>query len=192
MNVNRRKFFRVGLRQLLDPVVGAIDSVNKASRLVQLPPKIPLSIRPPGALPEQRFRETCSRGGECVSACPARAIKLDRSGMKGNGAPYIDVDEMPCVLCDGLYCMHACASGALMPVALVEIDMGIAQWKQETCLRSNGQDCAICVDKCPLGSAAIEMIDGKIRVHESGCTGCGVCQHECPTAPRSIVIQPVA
>jgi NAD-dependent dihydropyrimidine dehydrogenase PreA subunit len=31
---------------------------------------------------------------------------------------------------------------------------------------------------------------GKVQVIESGCTGCGVCQHDCPTSPKSITITP--
>ena len=38
--------------------------------------------------------------------------------------------------------------------------------------------------------AALELLDGRINVKEDGCTGCGVCQHDCPTMPRSITVIP--
>src|SRR5213075_19855 len=109
----------------------------------------------PGAVSEQAFRETCSRCGICVSVCPAHAIKIDPSGNKGAGAPYIDVSAMPCVVCDGTPCMHNCPSGALLPTPIADIDMGTAVWNVSSCLRTHDQQCQICVDQCPLGSAAI-------------------------------------
>src|SRR5689334_23060675 len=122
--MDRRRFFREGLREFLKPLAKAIDPVHEAVKqfealsgeLSPAPPKpkkvaLELWLRPPGALREMDFRETCSRSGECVTVCPAQCIKIDPTGAKGNGAPYIELDTMPCVVCDGLYCMHACPSG---------------------------------------------------------------------------------
>ena len=73
-----------------------------------------------------------------------------------------------------------------------EIDIGTAVWHEHRCLRSQGQECRICLDQCPLGTAAITMENGKIKVIEEGCTGCGVCEHECPTSPKAITVTPKA
>jgi ferredoxin-type protein NapG len=43
---------------------------------------------------------------------------------------------------------------------------------------------------CPIGSVAIELRANMIHVNEDGCTGCGVCQQQCPTSPKSIVVIP--
>jgi ferredoxin-type protein NapG len=86
--------------------------------------------------------------------------------------------------------MSACPSGALVPVPMFDIDMGTAVWRESSCLRARGEDCTLCVDKCPLGSAAIELVDSRIVVHPLGCVGCGSCQQHCPTSPRSIVVIP--
>ena len=94
------------------------------------------------------------------------------------------------MLCDSLACMHNCPSGALQLVPLAQIDMGTAIWNEQTCLRHHGKDCTICIDKCPIGAMAIELRAGNVHVHEDGCTGCGVCQFECPTHPRSIKVLP--
>jgi ferredoxin-type protein NapG len=125
-----------------------------------------------------------------VKICPAECIKIDPTGARGGGAPYIDADAMPCVLCDGLLCMNVCPTGALQPTPLILVDMGTAEWREEFCVRSRGEPCTICVDQCPIGSKAIELMSGRIEVHEDGCTGCGVCQHYCPTSPKSIVVIP--
>ena len=130
--------------------------------------------------------------GTCVSVCPAQCIKIDPTGNKGNGAPYIEPEVMPCVMCDGLVCMRDCPSGALVPTALGLVHMGTAMWKESFCVRSRGEQCTICIDQCPIGSVAIELRNDRIHVKEEGCTGCGVCENYCPTKPKSIVVIPKA
>ena len=206
--IDRRRFFRQGLRELLKPLADAARPLEEVVRQLNdlervggafgladpyHSPSAPVPVpehwhRPPGALVEKQFLETCSRCGQCERVCPAQCIRIDYSGTRGNGAPYIDVDAMPCVLCDGLACMHNCPSGALRPTPLSEIDMGTAVWNEHLCLRSTGGECTICIDHCPVGTTALELRDNRVHVNEDGCTGCGVCQHDCPTHPKSIVV----
>jgi ferredoxin-type protein NapG len=194
----RRRFFREGLGELLRPLAKAFEPMQKvAQQLADLDQPAPEPVRqpelhwlrPPGALFEQQFRDQCQRSGECVRVCPAKAIKLDYGGVRGEGVPYIDPDEMPCVMCTGLFCMTACPSGAIQQALPEYIDMGVAVWKEHYCLRSSGDNCTICIDRCPVGARALTLVVGKVSVKE-GCTGCGVCQHDCPTSPKSIVITP--
>jgi ferredoxin-type protein NapG len=205
---NRRNFFREGLRELLKPLSRAVEPMQKALEQfesiagdVEKPasasrePKRASTeapnvwIRPPGALfPDKRFRDTCSRCRKCVEVCPAQCIQIDPTGRRGNGAPFISPEEMPCVVCDGLKCMHVCPTGALAPIPLSEINMGTALWNQTLCVRSKGQECTVCIDTCPIGEVAIDLRDGKVHVIEDGCIGCGVCQQQCPTEPKSIIV----
>ena len=75
--------------------------------------------------------------------------------------------------------------------ALVNIDMGLAVWDRNVCIRTTqGENCTTCVDQCPLGTAAIDIDGMAIKVKENGCIGCGVCQYRCPTTPKSINIVP--
>ena len=150
-------------------------------------------LRPPGALPERAFLETCYRCGKCMDACPVSAIHLvEATAADLDGTPYIDPDIQPCVVCDDLACMHVCPSGTLTPVKAAQIRMGLAQWDRASCLRSDGGDCAICVDTCPLGQAAIRLNDaGDVEIASPGCVGCGVCQHTCPTRPRAVRVLPL-
>src|SRR5687767_4460135 len=100
--MNRRRFFREGLRELLKPLANAIEPLTEAARqlgeIEQMGKSIPdaaasarrvplnIALRPPGALEEQLFRKTCSRCGECVRVCPAQCIKIDLDGIRGQGA----------------------------------------------------------------------------------------------------------
>src|SRR5262249_18382118 len=152
--------------------INELDKLEPDVTPARVPPNI--WLRPPGALvPDQKFLDTCSRCGECVKVCPAQCIKIDSTGKSGKGAPYIDADAMACVVCDGLLCMPACPTGALALTPLADIDMGTAVWREATCVRSTGENCTICVDRCPLGSVAIELNGNAIEVHPDGCIGCG-------------------
>ncbi len=150
-------------------------------------------LRPPGALPEKEFLERCQCSGKCVSVCPVSAIRIDnsRDPMK-SGRPYIRPMEQACVLCDDLSCMKSCPSGALELVPREQISMGIAGVDALLCRRTMGDDCRLCIEKCPLGERAIILAaSGQVEVKTSGCTGCGVCEMYCPTAPRAIVVLPL-
>ena len=211
--VDRRRFFRAGLRELLKPLAGAIEPYENAVRQLQRfqdkpAPAPPLAqqqspapaaparvwLRPPGSIEEQAFRETCSRCGECVRVCPAQCIHIDPTGNMGDGAPYILPDEMSCVLCDGLVCMRDCPSGAIQPTAFFLIDMGTAVWHADRCTRTTvaGDECRICVDKCPVGTQALDIKGRDVVVNAEHCSGCGVCQNACPTSPKSIEVIPKA
>src|SRR4051794_30074846 len=196
--MDRRRFFREGLRELLRPLAKSVDPLHRvATELGNLDPAplppppmtqprgatpaaAPIAddkwLRPPGALPEPQFLETCSRCAKCAEVCPVQCIKIDPDRTRADGAPYIEVDAVPCVLCTGLECMHHCPTGALVPIPREAIDMGTAVWHEHLCVRSHGEGCTMCVDHCPVGSAALELVEDRIRVHEDACAGCGVCQ----------------
>ena len=213
--IQRRHFFREGLRSLLDNIGKVADPVQRA--LNEFDPKSRSELgtqpymastasasskpskfvnalrilRPPGAKEvEDEFVSTCSRCQNCVSACPVHAIQIDDN--QADGVPFIIAEEQPCVMCDGLLCMYNCPSGAITALPIGLIDMGAAEWREGRCIRSEGTDCTMCVDRCPIGPRAIELRDGRVVVHEEGCTGCGVCEHDCPTSPKSIVVIPAA
>ena len=212
-DVNRRSFFTEGFRHMLKPLA---DVVEARMEKVGLPdfdeyergkgdyhspspdeaqfaplPDRPV-LRPPGALDEEQFLQTCMVSGQCVSACPVAAIKvtMDPDPMK-EGRPFIDPQGQACVVCEDLSCMKVCPSSALMSIAREDIRMGLAEVDEAFCVRTQGEDCQICVDKCPLGESAITIsyFGGPVEVLDPGCTGCGVCEMYCPTEPKAIVIE---
>ena len=215
--IDRRRFFRTGLAEILKPLARAVRPLEAmAHEIGKLEDPLPKT----SALPQIRRRKTpflkttslirreTSTGSVRRARCPssssgkhaaaaATASGLVRSARSSSiaaafqePAPYIDVESQACVLCETLSCMQHCPSGALFPLSIDQIDIGTAVWHEYQCLRPSGGSCTICVDHCPVSAAAIELMDDKVVVHETGCTGCGVCQHDCPTWPKSITVTP--
>ena len=216
--VGRRGFFTEGFRHMMKPLANLVeqrlqhlsdvaDETERASnpsppsyssehRYTSYPsgePGSQIFLRPPGALPEEDFLQTCTASGRCIESCPVAAIKPAWSDdpLKDR-RPVIEARSQACVVCQDLSCMSACPSGALQPMSANAIRMGEAIVSESTCVRSEGEDCQICVDKCPLGPLAIDIPDlgGEVVVHTDGCVGCGVCEMYCPTDPKAIVIEP--
>ncbi len=185
---SRRAFFREAFTRLVQPVTEYLDT-----QIEERLPAEQVLLQPPGALPGEAFLETCLRCGNCVDSCPADAIQPLQSDQPNLvGTPYIDPDEQPCVVCDSLECMQVCPSGALQKLSVHEIQIGLAEVNYDICLRSNGVDCRYCVDTCPIGERAIRLDSEKrVEVLSAGCIGCGVCQYQCPTVPKSIVVRPI-
>lgn len=204
-SVDRRSFFRQILQRGLEQVELVGQSIaNPLSEATQSPvnqwlPTLGRLLRPPGALDEPWFADACSRCGKCVEACPAQCIVLDPQ--LAGGLPHIVARQMPCVVCEDLACMNACPTGALTLVPERElIAMGLAVVDHQRCLRGPapkhlerdgaGEDCQLCVEACPFAEAALGLDeDGFVQVR-SQCTGCGVCEHACPTEEPSIWVEP--
>lgn len=199
---DRRSFFREALFSAMRP---AADYLEK-----KLPPALrgaaadsPVLLRPPGALDEADFLDTCYRCGSCADHCPADAISLFATDVPSGsahanlkGTPYIEPSERACVICNDLACMKACPSGALRLVDRTAIRIGMAIVDHAVCVRAAGEVCTTCVDVCPIGRDAIRVgNDGRIEVIDPscnglGCTGCGVCEERCPTRPvRAVQIR---
>ena len=147
-------------------------------------------LRPPGALEELEFLSTCTRCGDCLTACPYKALQK-RSVQSGLGAntPYIDPSLQACRLCPDLPCISACEPGALLPVAAPDqVRMGIATIDEEHCRTWDDKICTLCYDACPLPERAI-TINGDFHPEIlSGCVGCGLCEQHCPTSPSGVVV----
>jgi len=148
-------------------------------------------FRPPGAVPEAEFLDTCSRCAKCVEVCPEYCIVPAQAHTGApRGSPIMYPNEEACTLCGK--CMDACPSGALLPVPRELIRIGIARINEQTCIGWGEHHCTACHDACPVEPNAISFPEGfegtSPRVDIDACTGCGLCVRPCPTGPKSILV----
>lgn len=174
----------------------------------------PLTLRPPGARPENDFLSLCIKCGMCVEACPYNTLMLAKPGdNKPLGTPYFIPRQIPCYMCTDIPCVPPCPTGALdssLVSSLVDgkeiLDinkskMGLAVVDEESCVAFWGIQCDACYRACPILDKAITLEyrrnerTGKHAflipvVHSSACTGCGLCEHACITKKAAIYVLP--
>lgn len=180
---NRRSFFRTTLGRVADEVANRAES-----RVVQQ-----RYLRPPGALREVAFLASCTRCGECVTACPVSAIlKAPTSAGLAAGTPFIDTKIRACIACEDMPCAAVCPTDALIvpDEGWVGYRMADLELIPERCITFYGSECGACARVCPVGDAAIYMDDaGRPVIKVEGCVGCGSCVRACVTSPPSLRLQ---
>lgn len=145
-------------------------------------------MRPPRAVDEPTFLGGCTRCAACIEACPHDAIiEAPQRLRSAAGTPMIDPDRQPCMMCDDFPCVDACEPDVLS--SMLPVSMGTARITGQTCLAYNGTTCTVCAEHCPV-DGAIEIAEGRPRVVEQQCTGCGVCRHVCPAPENAILLMP--
>ncbi len=159
-------------------------------------------VRPPGSIPEVRFRRQCVRCGECLKVCPDHILQPAgfEFGIDGVWTPTVKADFSGCKpFCNN--CGQVCPTGAIRELPLSEkraARLGLAELDIKTCLpHCRREQCGLCFEECAAaGYHAIEYIrigvqydNGGMPVADSGfltpvilkekCIGCGLCQARC-------------
>lgn len=152
-------------------------------------------VRPPGAIAQDgKFQSKCIGCGACVNVCHIaryNAVVLDGSrNVRHFGTPYIlDMRDFPCTLC--MKCPEVCPTGALSPIKIDEVEMGMALIDYSICLGWNGDVCLSCSKACPLGERVFDFYHGEWGnqpyINER-CVGCGMCVKYCPVGGSAIVV----
>ncbi len=190
MQLSRRQFFtKFGQSMVASVTPGKKSASDSTSQPAKSPQPQPTTwIRPPGALPEALFLDTCTRCTDCIEACPYDSIRrLGPEFGPDDGTPAIIPTESPCYLCEGMPCIAACQPKALVQLPLSDFNMGLAVLDGPRCYLSQGQPCDYCLTRCPLGSDAIKPGPDAIPiVDQDGCSGCGVCVYLCPADALTI------
>jgi ferredoxin-type protein NapG len=154
----------------------------------------PAVVRPPGAVALDRFAERCDGCGKCAEACPADAIVMTGPMTRLSlHSPQILAEESPCVICEGLVCSTVCPTDALLQVTADIMCIARVQFDPDVCWAAQGidLDCDYCFDRCPLQGRAITYTRGRgPAIDPNECTGCGVCHHYCPSAPKALTLTP--
>ena len=183
--MERREFFRRGLQKAASHSASAISRAQKTLRWV----------RPPHALPEMHFLVTCTRCGDCVSACPHQVIfKLpEKTDRLAAGTPALDLLKRGCHLCPDTPCVTACEPGALIipdgenpppyKLAIVTID-------EEVCLPYSGPECGACSGSCPVPDALQWLSGGRPVIDAEKCVGCALCREACIVTPNAVKVAP--
>lgn len=182
--LSRRELFRGKIfKPIRDAAArGAAAGQAVASQDISLA----LLQRPPGAVAEGQFLASCTRCGECITACPPQAIVWapPEAGEKRAGTPYIDPIRQACVMCLDTPCITACEPGVLRDE--LPLTMALARVDTVACLAWQGQPCTLCADQCPVEGAITLDDASRPTISPEACTGCGVCVQVCP-APRNAI-----
>lgn len=165
----------------------------------------PLLIRPPGALEEKKFLETCVRCGLCMKACLTNAIQPTflEARLEGLWTPRLVMKigycENNCTLCG-----QVCPTGAIQNLPLPEkrkVVIGMAFIRPDRCLPyAFNRQCIVCEEHCPTGEKAIYFVEQEMegrngvrqrlklpRVDPKLCIGCGICEWVCPVRDRPAI-----
>lgn len=138
------------------------------------------AVRPPWALGEAEFLESCTRCAACIDVCPTRLL------VKGSGG-FPAADFTPgrapegCTFCGE--CLAACRDGALhkvegQPAWSVQAVFGAA------CLAAQNVVCRTCGEACEARAISFPPRLGGVSLPQltaAACTGCGACLADCPT-----------
>ena len=184
---------KISRRQVLE-VLAAGAAGLAAAPFISRTQTSPGLVRPPGALPEEQFIQTCVTCQECIRVCPSRALRpaLLEGGFACIGTPYLVPRQGACSFgpsCPQL-CAQACPVGAIRPIPVAEMKTGVAMVDHSACLAwDQGVKCLVCVEACL--SDAAKSINGKIIVDATKCTGCGRCESGCPVAGSAIRVFPI-
>ena len=179
--------------------VTSLGSGAAASFLVLFTPRSNIRadtlIRPPGAIPERAFNQTCLRCGQCMEACLTNTLQpsIWEAGLEGLWTPRLELRYAGCEQnCNR--CGKVCPSQAIRSLSLEEkkcAKVGTAAIDRSRCIVwEQDRLCLICDEVCPYNAIVFKEVDSVRRpfVVENKCNGCGYCEQRCPVEGRSAIV----
>jgi MauM/NapG family ferredoxin protein len=156
-----------------------------------------MMIRPPGAT-LVNFSSLCIRCGACVRVCPTQGLQpsLFEGGVQNLLTPHLVPRLGYCSFsCNA--CGQICPTGAIPALVLEDkqgVRIGLASVNRDRCLPwAHNIPCIVCEEACPVADKAIWLEEVEVlntqqnlvflqrpRVIEELCTGCGICEYQCP------------
>jgi MauM/NapG family ferredoxin protein len=195
----------LGRRQVLTALAAgvALAPVVRLGSLAKRPDEF--LLRPPGAQEEGEFLARCIRCGQCLKVCLTNGLQpvLWEAGLEGlytpRLVPRLGYCSYGCNLCG-----QVCPTGAIPALKLADkqaLALGVAAFDRNRCIPySEGADCLVCEEHCPVSPKAITFNLGEVLnskgekmlvklpvVHPDRCIGCGHCEHVCPVGGAAAV-----
>jgi MauM/NapG family ferredoxin protein len=162
-------------------------------------------IRPPGVDDESEFLSRCVRCSQCMKVCPTSGLQpvVFEGGLEALWTPRLVPRLGYCDYgCNA--CGQVCPSGAIPLLTLAEKQqqvLGLAAIDQNRCWPwAYGVPCIVCEEMCPLPEKAIRLEEATVTdaqgqeivvqrpsVLEALCTGCGICEKNCPVGGEAAI-----
>lgn len=143
-------------------------------------------VRPPWALSEEKFLDSCTRCDDCITSCPEHIIT------RGDGGyPEAEFKSGECTFCGK--CVESCDTGALhSPNSSYSSDdaWNLTVHFSSNCLSLNAIVCRACGDACDSQAIHFQLKLGGVAepgVSQEDCTGCGACVKPCPVQAISMI-----
>ncbi|MCP3869962.1 MAG: ferredoxin-type protein NapF [Gammaproteobacteria bacterium] len=141
-------------------------------------------VRPPWAIPENLFADTCTRCGDCIPACPEGLITKGRGGF-----PVLDFKRGGCDFCRE--CVSSCQPRALTYDPVTDPPpWDLKATFLNSCLSLNSVVCRSCGEVCDTQAIRYELRTGGnalVILDQERCTGCGLCFAVCPNGSIKIL-----
>ncbi len=194
-------------------VLASVAAIAIGVGLLRLAPVLgsskPPSLRPPGTS-EPDLRNKCTRCGQCINVCPTGALQAGafNAGYDGLWTPVLIPRHGYCDY-GCRRCGEVCPTGAIPTLSLEEkrqAVIGKAEIDRDRCIPwADQQNCIVCQEMCPLPEKAIELKEATVTNSEGyrttvlqpeviteRCTGCGICEHQCPLRGEAAIrVHPV-
>ena len=141
----------------------------------------PHPMRPPWAIIEQQFIETCTRCAECANHCPNKIIRIASGGF-----PEIDVSLAGCNFCE--ICVDVCEPNALS--LQISEPLNVFASVSDACFSERGVICRSCGEVCESRAIKFQQVVGGVAhvlLDTTSCNGCGECVSLCPA--KAITMQ---
>ena len=135
------------------------------------------AFRPPWAVAENDFMDTCDRCDRCIKSCHLKVIKRGAGGF-----PEMDFTNTGCDFCQA--CVQNCPTDALhLTKANYHQPWNLKANFKDNCLSERGVVCRACGDICEMRAIQFKLAIGGITLIEMNtaeCNGCGECISVCP------------
>jgi len=142
-------------------------------------------LRPPWAIDEYHFVDSCQDCTACLKACTENIIQLD-----SRQQPIINFQQGECTFCGD--CLSACETGALLKTSESQQPWTATVVLGPDCLSEQKTLCRSCGEVCEHRAIHFPLsVQGIVspEINTEKCNGCGACIAICPTQALNVYYQ---